>query len=201
VLAETPVTLEFASQMTWEIDSFTSDIFTWLDSGEAANTSKVGSMSSPQFQDLIKPQVGHDVSFTFRLMIYAISLARTQKCSDTKYQLSTPDLQKIGALAGKRCLKYLDNTLTALSLAKIFKDKDSKEKLQALFLLAFGTILAVGYAEPASESPVFTTNKVGCLFWIFTTSNVDIRRLALRIRGSHSPKLFTKSCKAISAAH
>jgi hypothetical protein len=163
VLAETPVTLEFASQMTWEIDSFTSDIFEWLGSGEAASTSKVGAMSSPQFQDLIKPLVGHDISFTFRLMIYAISLARTQQCSDTKYQLSTPDLQKIGALAGKRCLKYFNNTLTASSLAKIIKDREFKKKLQALFLLAFGAILAIGYAEPASESPSFATDEVSDL--------------------------------------
>jgi len=163
VLAETPVTLEFASQMTWEINSFTKDVFGWLDSREAASTSKVGAMSSPQFQDLIKPLVGQDVSFTFRLMIYAISLARTQQCSDTKYQLSTSDLQKVGALAGKRCLKFLDKALAASSLATIFKNKDSKNKILALFLLAFGAILAIGYAEPASESPAFATNEVSCL--------------------------------------
>jgi len=160
VLAATPVTLEFASQITWEIDSFSNDIWKWLSSREVASTSKVGAMSSLEFRNLIKPLVGHDISTTFRLMIYAISLAHTQQSSDHEYPLSVPDLQKIGALAGKRCLKFLDNTLTASSLTKIFKERNAKEKLQALFLLAFGTILAIGYAKPVTESPVFPVHEV-----------------------------------------
>jgi hypothetical protein len=157
VLAATPVTLEFASQITWEIDSFSNDIWKWLGSREVASTSKVGAMSSLQFRDLIKPLVGHDISTTNDI---AISLAHTQQSSDHEYLLSVPDLQKIGALAGKRCLKFLDNTLTASSLAKIFKERNAKEKLQALFLLAFGTILAIGYAKPVTESPVFPVHEV-----------------------------------------
>jgi hypothetical protein len=153
VLAATPVTLEFSSQMTWEIDSFSNDILTWLKSREPATTNKVGAMSSPQFQDLIKPLVGNDISTSFRLMIYAISLAHTQQSSDHEYQLSRADLQKIGAFAGKRCLKFLDNTLTASSLAKLFKDRNTKKVLQALFLRAFGAILSIVYAQPITESP------------------------------------------------
>jgi hypothetical protein len=163
VLAATPVTLEFSSQMTWDIDSFSNDILTWLNSSELPSTSKVGAMSSPQFQDLIKPLVGNDISTSFRLMLYAISLAHTQQSSNHEYQLSLADLRKIGALAGKRCLRFLDNTLTASSLAKIFKDRNAKKILQALFLLAFGTILAIGYAQPITESPVFPGNGVSTI--------------------------------------
>jgi hypothetical protein len=93
-------------------------------------------------------------------MIYAISLAYTQRGSDHEYQLSRADLQKIGAFAGKRCLKFLDNTLMASSLARIFKDGSAKKTLQALFLLAFGIILAIGYAQPVTESPVFPGTEV-----------------------------------------
>jgi hypothetical protein len=100
VLAATPVTHVFSSQMTWEIDSFSNGILTWLNSRELASTSKVGAMSSPQFQDLIKPLVGNDISTSFRLMIYAISLAYTHRGSDHEYQLSRAYLQKIGAFAG-----------------------------------------------------------------------------------------------------
>jgi hypothetical protein len=160
VLAATPVTPQFSCQMTWEIDSFNNDIFMWLNSSEAASTSKVGAMSSSQFQDMIKSLVSDDVSTSFRLMLYAISLANTQQSSDHEYQLSVANLQKVGALAGKHCLRFLDNTLTAASLAKIFKQRNGKEALQALFLLAVGTILAIGYAQPITESPVFPRNEV-----------------------------------------
>jgi hypothetical protein len=93
-------------------------------------------------------------------MIYAISLAYTQQSSNHEYQISVSDLQKIGALAGKRCLKFLDNTLTASSLAKISKDRNAKNILLALFLLGFGTILAIGYAQPVNESPVLPLHEV-----------------------------------------
>ena len=160
VLAPTPVTLEFSSQMTWEIDSFSNEVLTWLNSRELGSTSKVGVMSSPQFQDLIQPLVGNSISTSFRLMIYAISLARTQQSLDHEYQLSIADLQNIGGFAGKRCLRFLDNTLTASSLARIFRDRNAKKILQTLFLLIFGTILAIGYAQPITESPVFPRNEV-----------------------------------------
>jgi hypothetical protein len=163
VLAATPVALEFSSQMTWEIDSFSNDVLTWLNSREPASTSKVGAMSSPHFQDLIKPFVGNDISTSFRLMIYAISIAYTQQSSNHEYQLSIADLQKIGAVAGKRCLSFLDNTLAASSLARISKDRNAKKTLQALFLLAFGTILAIGYAQPVAESPVFPGTEVSLI--------------------------------------
>jgi hypothetical protein len=163
VLAATPVAPEFSSQMKWEIDSFSNDVLTWLNSREPASTSKVGAISSPHFQDLIKPFVDNDISTSFRLMIYAISLAHIQQNSDHEYQLSIADLQKIGAFAGKRCLKFLDNSLTVSSLVRIFKDRNAKKTLQALFLLAFGTILAIGYAQPVTESPVFPGTEVSIL--------------------------------------
>jgi len=180
VLAATPVTLEFASQMTWEIDSFSNDIWSWLGVSSykpetrlaRTSISKVGAMSSTQFRDLIQPLLGEDISTTFRLMIYAISLAHTQQSQNQNsnheygygYQLSVLDLQKIGALAGKRCLRFLDDTFTATSLAKIFKDGNAKGKIQALFLLAFGTVLAIGYAKPITESPVFPVHEVSFIF-------------------------------------
>jgi hypothetical protein len=131
VLAATPVTPQFSCQMTWEVDSFNNDILMWLNSSEAASTSKVGAMSSPHFQDLIKPFVGNDISTSFRLMIYAISVAYTQQNSNHEYQLSIADLQKIGAVAGKRCLSFLDNALAPSSLARIIKDRNAKKTLQA----------------------------------------------------------------------
>jgi hypothetical protein len=120
-------------------------------------------MSSPQFQDPIKPLVGNDISSSFRLVIYAISLAHTQQSSDHEYQLTRAYLHKIGAFAGKRCPKFLDNTLTASSLSGIFKDRNAKNILQALFLLVFGTILAIRYAQPVTESPVLPVTEVSLI--------------------------------------
>jgi hypothetical protein len=117
-------------------------------------------MCSPQFTALLELMLGHDISSPFRLMIYAISLAHTQQNPDHEDQLSVLDLQKLGAFAGKRCLKFLDAVLNPSSLARIFKQRNVREMLQALFLVAFGTILAVGYAQPVNESPMFPVQEI-----------------------------------------
>lgn len=125
-------------------------------------------MCSPQFTALLSPLLGDEISSSSRLMIYAISLAHTQQSSNQQDQLSVFDLQRLGALAGKRCLKFVDKALNASSLAKVLKRENAKEVLQALFLVAFGTILAFGYARPVNESPIFPGDEVSYQgFWHF----------------------------------
>jgi hypothetical protein len=118
--------------------------------------SQVGAMSSPKFEQLVKPFVGEGPSRDFRCMIYAISLARTQQNSIRNHQFTVAELQTIGSLAGERCLHFLEKKLTPQSLASL-----SKNELQALFLMVVGTILAIGYAQPVAESIPFPSNQVG----------------------------------------
>jgi hypothetical protein len=83
-------------------------------------------------------------------MLYAQSLAYTQQTSSDKHCLSIAELQQVAGLAGHNFLMVLDQKLRPNFLASC-----PKSGLQALFLLVFGTILAVGYVSPVKESPIF----------------------------------------------
>jgi hypothetical protein len=174
LLASTKITLEFDSQITWSLESLTKEMIAWLNDPSSSSTSKVGSMSSPQFQALVQPSFGDEASIKFQRMMTAISLAHTQQNlpharlddhsseSTTLHERSEQgnnpiimELQRIGAVAGHQFLMFLDKKLTPQSLATL-----SKEDLQALFLMIMGTILAIGYAQPVKEFPTFPPNEV-----------------------------------------
>jgi hypothetical protein len=77
-------------------------------------------------------------------------LAYTQPTAAIKHPLSVAELQQIGAMAGQDFLRFLDQKLKTDSLKTCVK---VKEEGQALFLLLFGTILAVGYTNPVVGNP------------------------------------------------
>jgi hypothetical protein len=176
LLASTKITLKFYPQITCFLESLTKEMAAWLKDPSSSNTSKVGSLSSPQFQALVQPSrsFGDEASINFQCMISAASLAHTQqnlpharlnddssestKLPERSKQGNNPiimELQQIGAFAGHQFLIFLDKKLTPQSLATL-----SKEDLQALFLIIMGTILAIGYAQPMKEFPPFPPKEV-----------------------------------------
>lgn len=91
----------------------------------------------------------------FQRMLYTESLAYTQPSALIKGYLSVFELQQIAAISGHKFLSELDRYLTPASLAIL-----SKGVMQSLFLMTFGTILAVGYAPPLTESPIFPSENI-----------------------------------------
>ncbi|KAH8742564.1 hypothetical protein BGZ57DRAFT_743686, partial [Hyaloscypha finlandica] len=138
-LALVEITLDFSSQMTWDLSHLVDDMIHWLNHPILSETSKVGTLSSPQFFDLIKPFIDELARTDFHRMIYAISLAYTQPDS---HDFSIPELYQVGDLAGHRFLKRLDKLLKPQQLKSC-----SGDELRVLFLLVIGTILAVGYMD------------------------------------------------------
>jgi hypothetical protein len=136
------VSLDFASHVVWDLTALVNDIVDWLNNSEAAKTSKAGTLSSPQFFDLVQPVVEDDMRMNFQRMIYGISLAYTQLTGADREHLHIRDLLQTGSIAGHSLLKALDEKLKPQSLKRC-----SRDGLQALFLLVFGTILAVGYTQ------------------------------------------------------
>jgi hypothetical protein len=155
VLRSTPVRLGFEDHVTWEIGPFTEECARWISDPDLSNISQVGTMSSPQFQALIKASVGEAASNDFQSMVHAISLAHTLTTTAFKHMYTALELQRIGSLAGERLLSFLEKSLTAQSLGTL-----SKYELQVLFLMIVGTILAIGYAQPVIESPPFPPMEV-----------------------------------------
>lgn len=130
------------------------DVVNWLNDSNFSNTSKVGTLSSPQFLELVKPFVGENISMDYQRMIYAVSLAYTQHTALDKHLLSISELLQVGSLAGHTFLKFLDKKLETQSL-----NDCSRTDLQTLFLLVIGTILAIFYTEPAANKVSFTNVK------------------------------------------
>lgn len=148
------ISLQFASQITWTLGALVDDIVNWLNTPNLSQTSKVGTLSSPQFLDLIKPITNDDTYLYFQRMIYTESLAYTKSTSPYGHFLSIAELHQIGAVAGNAWLKALDEKLKLQYLSTC-----SKEQLHALFLLLIGTILAVGYTRPV-QVPSSILNEV-----------------------------------------
>ena len=105
-LALRTITLNFRSQITWNLPALVLELVEWLNNPQLSTTSKVGLLSSPSFLDLVEPYVGAEISISFQRMLYAESLAYTQPTSDEKHHLSVPELQQIGAVAGHNVLNF-----------------------------------------------------------------------------------------------
>lgn len=153
-IASAPISLKFASHVVWDLRALTEDTVEWLNDSMISDTSKVGTFSSPRFLDLIAPWVDEATRRDFQQMIYATTLAYTQTSAPDKHHLNPLELRRIGAVAGHKLLKVLDEKLKPQSLKGC-----SEDDLQALFLLVVGTILAVGYAEPDTS----TNDSVGVI--------------------------------------
>jgi hypothetical protein len=144
-LAFKSITLNFASQVPWNIPALVDDIVEWLNGPQFSTIapSKVGTLSSPNFMALIESHVGVGSMLNFQRMLYAESLAHLRPTAEDQQHLSTSELCQIGAAAGHSFLNFLDKKLRPESLKS-----GSHEYLQTLFLLIVGTILAVGYTSP-----------------------------------------------------
>lgn len=153
LLALSTITLDFASYVAWDIAALTEDTVQWLNSPLDSEVSKVGILSSPEFLKLIEPFLGWSERLDFQRMIYATTLAYSQPDAPDKHTLNPHELYQIGAITGHNVLKLLDEKLRPQSL----KDR-SQQDLLTLFLLVFGTILAVGYTE--SDTKLFDASSI-----------------------------------------
>jgi hypothetical protein len=139
------IALGFASMVTWNLDSLTSDVVQWLNDPSASRTSKVGVLSSPTFLNIVNSCGFGDIEFgaVFQKVMYTETLIYTNGHEWNRPSFTIEDLKMIGALSGQQWLKLLEKQLKPHILAS-----RTKEQLQLLFLLVFGTILAVGYTGP-----------------------------------------------------
>jgi hypothetical protein len=91
-LAFKSITLNFAWQITWNLLALVDDVVGWLNSRQVATTSKVGTLSSPNFMELIEPHVGFENMLSFQRMLYAESLAYIQPTTEDQHHFSIQEL-------------------------------------------------------------------------------------------------------------
>jgi hypothetical protein len=123
--------LEF--DVTWTLSNIITEVAAFLSSRSTEPTSKVGILSSPSFVQLIQHHIFPERAALFQAMLYG-----------TSFSNGHPDqvLERLGVSAGDKFLTCLNKELNSQPLFTL-----SMEKRQALFLLIFGTILAIGYTR------------------------------------------------------
>jgi hypothetical protein len=124
------------------------DVVDGLNKPTVSETSKVGILSSSRFLDLIKPFIEDDTRAQYHRMLYAISLVYTHPAVTDMQQLTIPKMLQVGSMAGHNFLKILDRLLKSQHLRSC-----SRDQVRSVFLLIFGSILAVGYMEPPPSAP------------------------------------------------
>ena len=128
----------------WNINAISSDFAHWMSDEqlEPPSTSRVGILSTWTFERLISSHVDKSLCKYLRLLIGSASILYARGSQASYADCNSTDLRKIRSFAGSKVLQSLETALGNSSLAGA-----SDEKLKALFLVLFGTIVAVGYSK------------------------------------------------------
>jgi len=149
-LVMNPISLEYEGHIQWDITEISRDWASWMcRSDRNPNISKVGVMSSLRFQDMISSCISNSLAGYFRLMMYTSSIIYNHGPQPSYSRFALGDFFKVRSLAGAKVLAGLEKLLLPAELAKA-----TTEKIRAIFLMLFGTILAVLYNERLDDSTI-----------------------------------------------
>ena len=114
-----------------------------------ASTSRVGILSSAKFTQLVRTIADEDLTRVFRLLVESSSVLYNYDGQLDIYwkDYYRDDLESIRSFAGTSVLRHLERVLSNIALAEA-----SLKKMKALFLILFGTIIAVEYSRPVGHS-------------------------------------------------
>ena len=150
------VQLAFESEVVWNLDAMVSEFAGWMSQKHAlpASTSRVGILSSAKFTSLVRHIANQDLTRTFKLLIESSSVLYNYDGQlDIQWKdYYKDDLESVRSFAGTSVLRELERILSNSALAET-----SLNDLKALFLILFGTIIAVGYSRPVGHNPEVST--------------------------------------------
>ncbi len=151
------VKLAFESEILWDLDAMVSEFAGWMSHKHSlpASTSRVGILSSAKFAHLVSTLADEDLLRTFRLLVESSSVLYNYEGQPDIYWRDYPMniLKSIRSFAGTSVLRHLERVLSNKALAET-----SLKKLKALFLIIFGTIIAVGYSRPVGHNLEVSTH-------------------------------------------
>lgn len=138
------VKLAFELLVWWDLDAISFDFACWMTHEHIApaSTSRVGILSSPKFENLLDNLACQEMRRTFRLLTRSSS-SLYNRGDDRGWKEHLPDdMFSIRSFAGTLLLQHLEKALSSRDLSN-----SSLPELKALFLILFGTVIAVGYSE------------------------------------------------------
>ena len=141
MLAQERTELLFKEVVHWDVSALCTDFATWMtaDNAHPAATSRVGVLSSMQCQRLLCRYLDDDLCIYLPLLVRTSSLLYNRQ--DSPHPCYTNEhLSSARSLLGNELLKNLETALKPTSLSK-----NSKQQLEVLFMVVFGTIIAVVY--------------------------------------------------------
>lgn len=137
------VILKFEDQVEWNLTALSKDWALCMSQYDRVPTmSKVGIMSSIRFQRILSPWIPTKLGSYFRLMMHTSSIVYNHGPQRRYCGISYDNFYALRSHAGTNVLIGLEDLLRPAELAKATLDK-----LKAIFLLLFGTVLAVLYNE------------------------------------------------------
>lgn len=133
----------------WDVRSISSEIVLWMtdDDAQAGSTSLVGILSSSAFESMLSNYVDRSLSRNLRLLVEPTSFLYSNGSQASYADCDWTSLWSVRSFVGTRVLQELETALGNASLAAA-----SLEKLTALFLVQFATIIAVGYSNSRGSS-------------------------------------------------
>ena len=141
MLAREKIELRFKEEVHWDVDALCINFATWMtaDNAQPAATSRVGVLSSMQCQRLLCRYLDNDLCIYLPLLVRTSSLL--YNLQDSPHPCYTYEhLSSARSLLGNELLKNLETALKPTALSK-----NSKQQLEVLFMVVFGTIIAVVY--------------------------------------------------------
>ena len=150
------VSLAFESEVLWDLDAMVSEFAGWMSHEHVlpASISRVGILSSPKCTQLVRTIANEELTRVFRLLVESSSVLYNHDGEPDiswKYYFKD-DLENIRSFAGTSVLRHLDRVLSNTALAE-----RSLKEMKALFLILFGTIIAVGYSQPVGHNQEVST--------------------------------------------
>ncbi|KAK0506900.1 hypothetical protein JMJ35_010600 [Cladonia borealis] len=141
MLAQERTELRCKEVVHWDVSALCTDFATWMtaDNAQPAATSRVGVLSSMQCQRLLCRYLDDDLCIYLPLLVRTSSLLYNRQ--DSPHPCYTNEhLSSARSLLGNELLKNLETALKPTALSK-----NSKQQLEVLFIVVFGTIIAVIY--------------------------------------------------------
>lgn len=156
-----PISLEYEGHIVWDITELSRDWASWVCRNDRnPNISKIGVMSSLRFQDMISPYISKSLAGDFRLMMYISSIIYNHGPQPSYSRFALGDFFKVRSIAGAKVLAGLDKLLRPAELAKA-----TVEKIRTIFLMLFGTVLAVLYNERLEDNTINMVMLLDCIYF------------------------------------
>ena len=139
----------FDDMIEWDVASISSEFVLWTSDHDAqpGSTSLVGILSSSAFERMIFKFVDQRLSKHVMLLVRLTSFLYCHESQASYPNCDLTSLWSLRSFAGTRVLQELESALGKPSLAAALL-----EKLTALFVILFATIIAVGYSNPRRSS-------------------------------------------------